>query len=123
MRKPYTGETVDLFATGIILFIMYSQNPPFTKAIPNDPYYRLLSGKDERFWQLHSRNKAPGYYSSEFKDLINHMLAFEPSERLTIAQIREHPWFTGPVADAQSVSTELKARRQKIIEAAEKAKE
>jgi len=91
MRKAYTGETVDLFATGIILFIMYSQNPPFTKAIPNDPYYRLLSAKDERFWQLHSRNKAPGYYTPEFKDLLTRMLAFEPSERMTISQIKEHP--------------------------------
>ena len=50
MRRPYSGESVDLFACGIILFIMYSQNPPFGKADPNDPYYRLLSNGDPRFW-------------------------------------------------------------------------
>lgn len=32
LHKPYTGAGVDLFAAGIILFIMISQRPPFTKA-------------------------------------------------------------------------------------------
>ena len=30
--------------------------------------------------------------SSEFKHLINHLICFEPKERLMIEQIMEHPW-------------------------------
>ncbi|CAG9320131.1 unnamed protein product [Blepharisma stoltei] len=122
-RQPYNGFSVDLFAAGIILFIMLSQNPPFNKATLTEPYYRLLSNKEERFWQLHSRNKPQNYYSAEFKSLITDMLAFNHSQRLTIEQIKAHPWYQGPVASTQEVGQELRIRRQKIFENAEKARE
>jgi len=31
-KKTYSGEKVDIFALGIILFIMMAQNPPFRVA-------------------------------------------------------------------------------------------
>jgi len=41
--KKYNGAVVDLFAAGIVLFIMLSGTPPFAKADPNkDPHYKLL---------------------------------------------------------------------------------
>ena len=71
MRKPYIGSSVDLFACGIILFIMYTQHPPFTKAEPNDPFYRLLcANRADLFWKAHSKNKPEGFFSEEFKNLI-----------------------------------------------------
>lgn len=42
-RRPYKGIEVDLFASAIVLFIMYAGTPPFTKAIPKDPYYKLIA--------------------------------------------------------------------------------
>jgi len=32
LNFPYKGESVDLFASAIILFIMVAQHPPFIKA-------------------------------------------------------------------------------------------
>lgn len=121
MRRPYTGESVDLFAAGIILFIMLSQNPPFSRAEPNDPYYRLLNAGDARFWAAHSRNKPAGHYSPDFQDLIKKMLSLDPSARLTIAQIKSHPWFNGPTSSASEVLTEISARKQKMQQVVEKA--
>ena len=46
-NKKYEGKSVDIFASGVILFIMYAGNPPFEKATPNDPYYKLI--KEKRF--------------------------------------------------------------------------
>lgn len=43
--KNYDGAKCDIFASGVILFIMYAGNPPFEKAVPNDPYYKLLKDK------------------------------------------------------------------------------
>jgi serine/threonine protein kinase len=77
LKKPYNGASVDLFACGIILFIMVTQHPPFTKAIPDDPYYKLIClNKEDIFWKAHARNKPNGeaFFSEEFKDLINSML-------------------------------------------------
>lgn len=40
--KHYDGRRTDIFAAGVILFIMYAGNPPFEKAVITDPYYKLL---------------------------------------------------------------------------------
>ena len=36
-HKEYDGKTIDLFALGVILFIMKSQNPPFNVGSSKDP--------------------------------------------------------------------------------------
>jgi serine/threonine protein kinase len=77
-RRPYNGISVDLFAAGIILFIMMSQNPPFSRANPTDPYYSQLANGNARFWDIHSRNKPSDFYSKEFRCLIQSMLALDP---------------------------------------------
>lgn len=65
-KLPYQGQTVDLFATGIILFIMISGHPPFTQAMPNDRFYKFISGnRADVFWRSHTRNKKGGF-SPEF---------------------------------------------------------
>jgi serine/threonine protein kinase len=48
----YQGEVVDLFAIGVILFILYSGHPPFCIAGTNDPYFKLLSNnRVDIFWK------------------------------------------------------------------------
>lgn len=120
-RRPYFGESVDLFATGIILFIMFSQNPPFSRAEPNDPYYRLLCASDPRFWAAHSRNKPAGHYTPDFQDLIKKMLDLDPARRLTLEQIKSHPWYNGLTSTQSEIVTEISARKQKIQQAVERA--
>lgn len=96
LKMKYDGKAVDLFAAAIVLFIMYSGTPPFGRAFPADPYYKLLCTKKQKtFWAAHSRNK-PGrskYYSKSFKDLMTSMLAFQPEKRPVIDEIIKHPWF------------------------------
>lgn len=96
--KKYEGKSVDIFASGVILFIMYAGNPPFEKATPNDPYYKLV--KDKRydiFWKAHCRKRPAGYFSDSFKDLFIKMVAFDPSERPKIEEIASHPWVREPI--------------------------
>lgn len=84
-----------MFAAAVILFIMKSGTPPFGKAFPADPYYKLLCTKKAKtFWAAHSRNK-PGkrkFYSRKFKDLITKMFALKEGKRLSADEILNHPW-------------------------------
>lgn len=121
-KAPYIGESVDLFAVGVILFVMISHSPPFTKADSNDAHYRLFTTASDRFWAMHSRGKVPDFYSFEFKSLITSMLALDPSRRLNMQGIKEHPWVNGPTASPEKVKEEISGRRAMILQAAEEAK-
>jgi len=113
--KNYDGKEVDLFAAAIILFVMYSGGPPFEKAVPNDPYYKVLAAKNYNvFWGAHSKRKPAGYFSDNFKDLINKMLAVKPEDRLTIEGIKSHPWFNGDVLLLNDIYEEFKERKRVI---------
>jgi 5'-AMP-activated protein kinase, catalytic alpha subunit len=35
----------------------------------------------------------PPYLSEDCRDLIQRMLLVDPIERITLAEVREHPWF------------------------------
>jgi serine/threonine protein kinase len=99
-RKAYQGNLVDLFAIGIILFILHAGHPPFSSANPeSDPHYKLLcEGKADHFWKQHSRAKPQNFFSEEFKDLITNMLQPDPAARLSLADCIGHAWMKGPVA-------------------------
>jgi serine/threonine protein kinase len=93
LSKEYDGRKVDIFAAGIILFIIYSGNPPFERATANDPYYKLIKEKRmDLFWESHSRKRKLGFFSQSFRDLFEKMVAFDPCERLSIYDIAKHTW-------------------------------
>ena len=84
---------VDLFALGIILFILYSGHPPFNSAHPQDPHYKLLAtNRADLFWNKHQVGKPAGFFSDEFKDLITNMLQLNVNARPSLADIVGHPW-------------------------------
>ena len=126
LKMKYDGSQVDLFAAAIVLFIMCSGTPPFGRAFPADPYYKLLCTKKERtFWAAHSRNK-PGrskYYSKSFKDLLTKMLAFQPDKRLSLEEILEHPWFQGEVPSKEDIIADFTARKEKVDEEHERERQ
>jgi len=113
-RKPYKGEEVDLFALAIVLFIVVAGTPPFMKADKIEYYYKYIFNKKwETFWKIHQGSKpTPNFFSDDFKSLIQYMLAYNSSERLTIQQIKEHPWYNGPVATYEEIKEEFTKRKE-----------
>jgi len=101
---------------------MYTQHPPFCKAEPSDPFYRYLcANRDDMFWKTHAKNKPEGmaFFSEEFKSLVTAMLQYDPTHRLTLAEVKTHPWVTGPVATLEEIQHEFAARKAKIDHDAE----
>jgi serine/threonine protein kinase len=122
-KQPYQGQVVDLFACGVILFIMLTQHPPFQMANCDDMYYKLLAtNRSDLFWKAHSNRKPAGFFSDEFKDLITCMLQLHPHQRLCMADVIGHPWMQGPMASPEQVREEF-AKRHEVNAARAKEEE
>lgn len=120
-KQPYNGSAIDIFSCGIILFIMVSGYPPFEKAGTNDRMYRFFSqNQQDAFWARHESNKpaiaGQPFYSAELKNLINGMLAYDPAVRLTIAEIKAHPWYNGLTTPAIEIKEDFSTRKAKVDE-------
>lgn len=108
---------MDLFAAAVINFIMLSEIPPFIQAEATDQYYKLIAKKKFKvFWKVHSRGRKPGFFSHNFKDLTQRMLANDPKDRLTMDQILNHPWMKGKIPTQEEIA-KIFAERKKIMEA------
>ena len=82
---PFDGHAIDLWACGVILFIMITGVPPFDTASDRDQRFRIVQsggmGRMLRGWGM--------TMSDDAVDLIQRMLRRDPAERLEIEQVRE----------------------------------
>lgn len=125
LGKAYSGPSVDLFASAIILFVILTQRPPFSSANPADPHYRLLAAnRSELFWGAHKdAEDGEDIYSAEFKDLFEKMMAMNPNQRLKIEEVLAHPWMQGGLASDNEIQTEFKRRKAIVDEEAHNERE
>ncbi len=110
MGGEYGGKAADLFACSIILYIMLVGRPCFHTAKASDPYYKYMAaGKCDKFWGKHIKTFTNGAdtYSPEFMDLINKMMQYNPEDRLSIDEVRSHPWYTAAVPSEAEIKEEF----------------
>ena len=114
LGRPYAGPKVDLFAAGIILFIMVSKIAPFASADPKEMHYKVLAGgRPDLFWSMHSEAQdGQDIFSAEFKDLFQSMMMMNPARRPSIDQILAHPFMHGPEATCAEILLEFTKRKQ-----------
>ena len=79
--KSYDGRQIDMFSTGVILFIIVQGIFPFKEAKKDEYFYNLLiNGRIEHYWKKVGGERL----SPEFKDLILSMFNYDPKKRPTI---------------------------------------
>ena len=87
--KGFDGIKNDIFSLGVFLFVITVGDFPFERACFSDDKYRFIVKKNySRFWEYYSSIEL----SDEFKDLINNLISLNPTQRLDIENILEHPW-------------------------------
>ncbi|XP_051118778.1 SNF1-related protein kinase catalytic subunit alpha KIN10-like [Andrographis paniculata] len=81
--KLYAGPEVDVWSCGVILYALLCGTLPFDdENIPN--LFKKIKGG---IYML------PSHLSASARDLIPRMLVVDPMKRMTIPEIRAHPWF------------------------------
>jgi len=119
--KGYDGMKADIWACGVILFIMLAGFPPFQKPDSTDWWFnKLMSGKHALFWQAHSRS---AYFSDQTKDFINKILNPDPEKRISIADMKKHPWWKGTTITNVALVAELNRRKSTVDTVKSKEKE
>ncbi|KAG9444974.1 hypothetical protein H6P81_016314 [Aristolochia fimbriata] len=81
--RLYAGPEVDVWSCGVILYALLCGTLPFDdENIPN--LFKKIKGG---IYTL------PSHLSAGARDLIPRMLVVDPMKRMTIPDIRQHPWF------------------------------
>lgn len=94
---------------------MYTGTPPFVSTKSHDRIYKLISEKRyAKFWELHEKNKPPGFYSEPFKRLINSFLSAEPDRRPTFESLDADEWLQGKCLTEEEVIAEMSTKAAKM---------
>lgn len=112
---PYVAADVDVFSVGVSLFCMVAGKQPFKQATNQDWAYKFIEAtSNEGFWRLHSdyHGLEP---SSELRHLIDGMLHADPSKRISLGDVRSHPWCNKPSLPTQTVFTMMQERKRRLI--------
>ena len=81
--NKYNGFKIDIWSTGIILYAMLCGYLPFEDEDNEVLFEKILECKLE----------FPIYITKISKDLIEKILVTEPNKRITIPEIKNHPFF------------------------------
>lgn len=94
----YRVPPADVFSSGVCMFILSTQTPPWNRAVLNDQSFNFVrrQGAGGLVALLKSWNK--NTLSEDAMQLLTGMLQFEPQKRNTVADCLASPWFT-PMCD------------------------
>nr|XP_025843847.1 calcium/calmodulin-dependent protein kinase type 1B [Vulpes vulpes] len=90
-QKPY-GKAVDVWALGVISYILLCGYPPFYDESDPELFSQILRASyefDSPFWDD---------ISESAKDFIRHLLERDPQKRFTCQQALQHLWISGDAA-------------------------
>lgn len=79
----YSGSEVDVWSTGVVLYTILTGYLPFDDTSTCALFNKIRTAK----------YILPNYLSPEVKDLIQRMLNPDPIARITVEQIKAHPWY------------------------------
>lgn len=112
----FKTQPLDIFAMGIVLFIMIKAAPPFNMAKPNDPHYKLFCANNKMFWKVHFKKFKASPPSNEITELLTKMMDYNAERRITLEEIKASEWYNGPLPTREDISQEFATRKLQLDE-------
>jgi 5'-AMP-activated protein kinase catalytic alpha subunit len=102
----YAGPEVDVWSCGVILYALLCGSLPFDdESIPN-LFKKIKSG----MYSL------PSHLSQLARNLIPRMLEVDPMKRITIPEIRLHPWFQHKLPPYLRHPPDLMEKQERVVD-------
>lgn len=81
-KKEYYGPPVDIWAAGVLLFVLLTGTFPFRANNDKELYKKIING----------HYVVPEYVSNKAQSLIGKMINFDPDKRPTAGELLKDPW-------------------------------
>jgi serine/threonine protein kinase len=92
-KESFDGFSVDMWAAGVILFLMLTGFPPWERACSTDERFKYMSAG----YLVQMLTEWDIGITPDAMDLLQRMLFLDPKDRLSLDQVRAHPWMlNGP---------------------------
>lgn len=100
-QRPFSGRATDLWSMGVTLFVFLFGSLPFEADTVYGMYQKIADSPPQfpANWQT--------LVSASAKHCIERMLEKDPSQRITLSELKVHPWVTdeGRLIDSPSSTT------------------
>jgi len=112
LEQPY-DLSCDIFSAGVVLFILLTGYPPFEQAHASDRWFKpVAKGDYEKFWKSHRGCAIAN--DAKAKDLLQRMFTFDPKKRITINEIKKHPWYLDKILEGKDLIRALRNRHKEM---------
>ena len=87
--EEYKGDVADVWSVGIVLFVLLVGNTPWDEPTLSSFEYKdyVENGSTDELWQL---------IPLQAKSLLRGILRTDPKQRMSLEEVRRHPWYTRP---------------------------
>jgi aurora kinase len=90
LEEKEHDSSVDLWSLGVLTYEFLVGSPPFEANTVKETYERIKK----------VQMSFPPVVPPLARDLISKLLVYEPTERLSLANVKEHPWILANVEEA-----------------------
>jgi MAP/microtubule affinity-regulating kinase len=97
LGQEYFGPEVDIWSLGVILFVLVCGSLPFDASNLPKLRAKILAGKF----------KVPYHMSKECESLIRRMIVVDPTQRISLSDLKDDTWLNDGDKSQQNISTQL----------------
>ena len=114
-KKPYYGHCSDVWAIGVMFYMLVTGKAPFMAQFEDDLVRKITSAKytyPTDFKQIAAKRSAP--ISDECKALIRKIFEPHAKLRITAKKMLKDPWFSEPETSFHGLSDKKHKRRPSV---------